>query len=551
MKLFKIILLLFISFSILTAQNKEIINKYRPSENDLYKIINQGIRSETVKYIKLFYNEEGTYSYTRKRAFDGRGKVLVFQIYNNKPKINLTLKNLTLSNFDKIIFNLFNVTHIIIDSCTFTNILNGVKFAFKETVNKKDTSSSISIINSQFLDNDLRKNHVENYYQLQFLRNKYAKGMAVLKNVSIKNCEFNMIDSKKSWLVTTAHNTYPSRYSVLFYRNTNKAAFSNITLKNNKFEALTPYYRSEAITFLNIHKGDFRTPKHLYEYNNNVLVSSNVMNTNSKDPAHGIFIQGPYRKVTISKNKINNFGMSINDGKGIHSDGAIHLYGARNSKYSDDIIDAKINKNQIVSTGMAINISGANNILVKNNVIKILPWPGFYKNNKLKNNSDLIGIRCYTGAYLESGKQISNIVLSNNKISCNYISVGIVMQSALNFEISNNKILHPKNYGVLVFGHKNEKNLNLGKSSIVSNLIDYGKQNYKSLASNFYKNYTNNFAAIKIYRMDNGKKYKNEFLIIKNNKIIDRSNTIPKLSVNDLTKSQLKKNIKSDMKIEN
>lgn len=549
-----IILVIFLFYStLLIAQNKEIINKYRPTESDLYKTLNQGIKSETVKYIRLFYNEEGTYSYTKKRYFDGKGKILVFQIYNDKPEINLTLKNLTLSNFEKVIFNLFNVTNIIIDSCKFSDIKNGVKFEYKETVNRKDASTSILISNSSFIDDELGKNKALNYYQIQFLRNKYAKGLSVLKNVTIENCNFELNDSSKSWLIKSAQNTYPKRYSIMFYRNDINAAYSNIRIENNNFEALSPFYRTEAISFLNLRGGNFRNAKDLYSHNQNISIISNIMNTNSEDPLHGIFIQGPYKIIDIRGNKIYNYGASLNDGTGVYFDGAVHIYGARNAKYSNDNFDVTFSNNIIESVGTGLNISGGSDIVAKNNTIKILSLPSFYKNNKLTRKTDLIGIRFFTGDYLDKEKQISKITLEENKILCNdkISCVGIVMQSSKDFIIMNNIISNPTSYGILVFGHKGEKELNIGDSKIIGNRIDYGRQNYKSLKSNFYSKYTGSFAAIEIHRMDNGQKYKDESLTIAGNKIIDKSNTIPKLSIVDKTKSKLKKSTKSDMKIEN
>ena len=535
--------------SLLLAQNKEIINKYRPTENDLYKTLDQGIKSKSINYIKLFYNEKGNFSYTQKKSYDGKGKSIIFQLYNNNPGINLTLKNLSLSNFDKVVFNLFNVADIMIDSCSFNNIVNGVKVEFKETANNKTTSSTISIVNSSFLDDDLEKEHSKNYYQLQFLKNNYADGLSVLKNIKIDNCDFKMNDSNKSWQIKSAHNTYPMRYSILFYRNTTNTAYSNISIKNNRFEALSPYYRTEAITFLNVHSGDFKSSKNLYEHNKNICISSNVMRTNSEDPLHGIFIQGPYKKIKIKGNKIYNYGMSINDGKDIHSDGAIHIYGARNAKYSNDNFDVILSDNIIESVGTGLKVSGGSNIVTKDNIVKVLPWPRFYVKNAMVKNTDLIGIKFATGAYGDLGKQMSKVVLEGNIIKCDTSTscVGIVMQSTKDFTISNNKISNPTNFGILVFGHKGEKELTVGHSKIENNTIDYGKQNYKSLKSNFYSKYMENFAAIEVHRMDNSKKYRDEDLTINGNKVIDKSNTIPKISINDKTKSRLEKNTQSDM----
>lgn len=539
--------------SILTAQNKEIINKYRPTEVDLYKTLDQGIKSKTAKYIKLFYNEKGSYSYTQKKSFDGKGKTVIFELYGDNPDIRLSIKNLSLSGFDKVFFNVFNISEITIDSCSFINILNGVSFEFKENLNGKKKVSSIDIKNSKFIDNNLNKNKSNFSDQLKFSRNKYSKGLALLKNVTIDNCTFEMNDSSTSWQIKSVHNTYPKRHSITFYRVSSEAAFSKISIINNYFEAKAPYYRTEAITFVNDHNADFRTPKNLYEKNRDINISNNKMVTTSQDPGHGIFIQGPYQFVKVNNNKVENYGMNMIEGNNINCDGAVHLYGSRNSKYSDDLRDITVNNNVISSTSIAIKINGIQNAVIKQNQIKMLQWPEFYRKSKLINKMDRIGIKAASGAYKDKTKQSTNVLIKENVVDCNYekACVGITVQGIKEFKIVDNKISNPTNYGILVFGHKGEKNLNVGKSSIAQNIINYGKQNFNSLNTNFYKIYNVNFAAIKVHRMDNGKKYNKESLIIKENKIIDKSNTIPKASVVDLTKSQLKSNTKSDMTIEN
>lgn len=547
-----ITLVMFLFYStLLLAQNKETINKYRPTENDLYKTLDQGTKSKTVKYIKLLYNEKGFYSYTQKVSFEGKGKTIIFELYGNNPGIRLSLKNLSLSEFDKVIFNVFNISEISIENCSFTNILNGVSFEFKENLNGKKKSSSIEIKNSNFIDDDLTKKRVGSYFQLQFLKNAYAKGLALLKNVTIKNCKFELNDPRKSWLIKSKHNVYPKRHSIDFFRGDYNTAYSNINIIDNKFEAYAPYYRTEAITLDNVPGGNFMTNNKHYKNNHNISVIGNVMKTNSEDPGHGIFIQGPYKTVNVNSNKIYNYGMSINDGKAIHCDGAIHLYGARNGKYSDDFINAKVNNNTINAVGLGIKFSGGKNISIVANKITMMPWPKFYKMSKLISHVDRIGIRAATGAYSIKGKQSTNVVIKNNKVDCSSenATLGICVQGLNNFSVKNNVILKPTNYGILVYGHKGEEELSIGKSIIESNTIDYGNLNYKSLNTKFYNDV--NFAAIKVHRMANGKVYNDESLVIKGNKIIDGSNTIPKVSIVDLTKSQLKKNTKSDIKIEN
>lgn len=545
------LIIFFFYSSLLISQDKEIINKYRPTENDLYKTLDQGIRSKTVKHIKMMYNEKGCYSYTQKKTFNGKGKTVIFEFYGEKPGINFTLKNLSLSNFDKVLFNLFNVSNVIIDSCSFENIMQGIKFEFKETANRSCDESKIIIKHCQFDDDNLYKDKVNNYFQLQFQKNAYAKGLAKLKNVTIENCEFEMSDSNKSWLIKSAYNVYPKRHSIDFQRNDINTAFSNIIIRDNNFEACAPFYRTEAITLGNISGGNFMTHKKHYENNHNITITGNTMSTNSEDPGHGIFIQGPYKTVNITSNKVYNYGMSINDGKAIHCDGAVHLYGARNAKYSDNFIDVKVSNNIIDGVGLALKISGGSNIKVQDNKIKMMPWPKFYKNSELLAHSDRIGIRIETGAYSISGKQNININVSNNTINCNYEDecFGILVQGTKNFMVKNNKIHDPTNYGILIYGHRGESQLGIGQSVIESNSIDYGNLDVKSLNTKFYNDV--NFAAIKVHRMDNGEEYENESLEIRDNHIIDKSNTIPKVSIVDKTNSQLRKNTKSDIQIEN
>ena len=327
----------------------------------------------------------------------------------------------------------------------------------------------------------------------------------------------------------------------------------NISIKNNYFEAKAPLYRTEAITFVNDHNANFRTPKNLYKKNEKISISNNKMITTSEDPGHGIFIQGPYQSVQVDYNNIDNYGMSIIEGNHIKCDGAIHLYGARKAKYSDDIINAQVTGNILKSGNAVINVAGTRNTLIKDNKIEILPWSKFYNVKKNLVFPDRIGIRITTGDHSDYSKENQNVTVENNIINCNKeeACVGILMQSTKDFKIVGNKIIEPTNFGIMIFGHENEKAIDIGNSKIENNMINFKDYNYKSLSTNFYKYDNMKFAAIKIYRMDNGKKYSEESLIIKGNKIIDKSNTIPKASVVDLTKSQLRKNTKSDIQIEN
>lgn len=544
-----LVIILFYS-SLFIAQNKDVINKYRPSEDGLYKTLDQGIKSKSIKFIKLLYNEKGVYSYTKEKSFEGKGKIVVFELYGTKPGININIENLSLSEFEGIRFNLFNVSNVKIDNCTFENITTGVKFEFKETVNVGNHETEIIIENCEFIDDNLFKNKVDNYFQLQFQKNAYAKGLAVLKNVTIKNCEFELDDKNKTWLIKSQHNVYPKRHSIVFLRGDINTAYSNITIKDNEFEACAHYYRTEAVTLGNVHGGNFMTNNDHYKNNSNISVIGNVMKTNSEDPGHGIFIQGPYKSVKVIRNIIKNYGLIINDGKILHCDAAIHLYGARNGKYSDDFIDAHVDSNTISAVGLGIKFSGGKKILINNNNIKILPWPKFYEKSKLISHVDRIGIRAETGAYLIKGKQSTNIIIENNEIDCSNedATLGICVQGSKNFNVRNNKIFNTTNFGILIYGHKGEGELNVGKSVIESNTINYGNQNAKSLNTRFYNDV--NFAGIKIHRMDNGKKYSKESLIVENNEIIDKSNTIPKFSVTDKTNSNLKKSVKSDIQIE-
>lgn len=536
---FVVVLLCMMSFSTIPSQTK-ILSHYNISENKFYEVLDN-TQLFDFHEPKFIFNKYGNYSFLKEKSYFGDDSSIIFYIGGTTKPSNIILKNISFLNYKSIKFSLDTKCNLILEDCIFINIEKGISFEFGEKYSDLNDFSEIIISDCLIIDPNLYKGRKKNYYQLQFSTPTNIKRKIIVSNITISNCEFSMMDSSSSWKIKSVNEVYPKRHSLKFTRNNEKVAYNNVTIEENKFQLFAPYYRTEAVTFLNNPVGNFTNKRDLYFINHKIDILNNYMKTTSEDPGHGIFLQGPYKNVRIMGNVVENFGMNMLGKKAVYSDGAVDLYGARNAKYSDDIIDAIVADNIIKTMSNGIKIMGGRNIDLSWNTITILPWPLFYENHIFTKSTYRAGIRIATGAYKEKGKQSQNILVSNNSIECNLEngSMGINIQGIKNFNINNNKIQNSTSYGILVFGHGDELSLDLGTSYIENNIVRYGNV-ISSPNEEFYSRYGVKLGAIKLHRMDNGATYNNEKLTVRKNIIVDSSNTIEKYSITDLSNSNLK-----------
>ncbi|MFI5236766.1 MAG: hypothetical protein ACHQLA_02375 [Ignavibacteriales bacterium] len=489
-----------------------------------------GTASATSKDFTLSFNQPYNYNFDSSLILTGETN-LTFN-FNSREPSTVDIRNKVFEGFKNITFTLETNTVLTLADCKFINC-GTVYFEFgrKEEL-YNDPQTKIKIANCEFTDTDLRNDSSNYSYQLCFRKaQSVGKEKCIIKNVEITGCSFNLNDTSASFL--TKNKLLPSRYSVYIYRKENNVAVSNITVSQNSFKFNSPYYRTFGIIFLNDGNSNFRTPlipiEEQFVENNTLAIRGNYMETNSNDPGHGIFVQGPYEKVRVTDNEVIGFGANFpganND---LQRDGAIQLYGDRaTSRYSNDLQNCDVSYNKVLAVGTAIRLSGTNNATVNFNDISISPDPAFYQDGsetgkQLTIKLDQAGINCRTGNFEDPLSQSRNLSIENNVINCNSVDrcIGIDIDAVKSFSIKNNKIYNPNNYGIIYHSNKGFINQEFGNSIIENNLIDFGLQNDCQLKSSWYHpRYEMEFSGINISRefSQNHKEISFESIVIREN----------------------------------
>ncbi len=509
-------------------------NLYTPNEDEFYKTLTARTHDWIV------FNTEGPFKYTQTKRISVTGDNTINILFSRDISISNTflLENLTLSGYENINIWIRHKTGVTLKNCTFNFKKNGgIKFYFENEgyLFPNSPNDTRVIIDSCTFNSDCSSSDDAPINQLFFTKDIYptfddAEKNYGLRNVKIINSDFNIFNYPD-----TIHNYITS---IHFYRPDSTVFYADIEILNSNIDfSRIKNAITDGILFDNNKLSNFRALSiNHYQNNKNIKFEGNYLNTDSNDPAHAVFIQGPYDSVVVSDNKMYRFGANfLSDGR-LHLDGAIHLYGARTGKYCDDIRNSVVNKNTVHAVSSAIQLLGSKNSVVDRNKISMLPYPGYWINKTSSKSYDKIGIIVATGDYENDSRQSENITISNNLVNCNGEEgvVGI-MSDARNFNIVNNRINNPDNYGIIYWGHKAVSNLDIGSSHIINNIIDFGNHQKKTLKAHFYSpaNYNGmEFSGIHFYRMNNGEIYEDESLTVENNQII-KDDSIKKISIVD------------------
>jgi len=353
-----------------------------------------------------------------------------------------------------------------------------------------------------------------------------------LNSININKCEFK---AKNYSSIENSH-----FHSVLFYRKNSDISYSNISIKNSKFN-YTDFKNgiSDAINLSNNRLSNFRNQNTNYYINNkNIEISGNQLVTDSRKPGAAIFIQGPFKNVHIEENFVNGFGLNMLSNNQVASDGTIHLYGARQlshkTKYSNNIEDVYVRNNTLINCkSNGIRLSGFRNAVVVENLIEIANESEYWKKYPIR--QDIIGIAISTGDYNIAEKQSTKAEVKSNVIYCNNNSIGILIKFAKNFNIIQNEIYQPSSYGILYFANKNVVESNIGVSSVEANIIDFQNKSFDDLKSDFFnRGYKIKYSGINFWREFKDSSYtnSNENLSIQNNEIKITDKKINKIQHN-------------------
>ena len=532
MKIFYYLFFTFFGFISLGASTL-----YNPNETDFYN----NLINKTHDWI--VYNTNGTYNYSQTRNINVTGNNILNIMFDRSTSTEnvFIIENLVLAGYDKINIYIRHRVAITLKNCTFNFKKNGgLKFYFENDnylypLSENDTKVTID---GCTLNNDCINSSDTGIMQLYFTKDRYpvpddtTKNYR-LKNIEIKNSNFNSINYPNS-----LHNKLTA---IRFFRRGSEVYYSDINILGTKIEFTNiNNAMTEGITFNNLASSNFRSPSaNFYTLNKNINIQNNYLYTDSNDPAHAVFIQGPYAGVNIINNEMYNFGANFPQEKDsvvhLHLDGAVHLYGAREKSYCDDIINATVSDNIIHSVSTGIQLLGTKHSIINGNNILINDWPVFWHDDALTETSDRAGIKVSTGDPSSVDKQCVDIDLSNNTINCNGLDAceGLIVANLKDFTVGSNKIYYPDNFGILYFGHSSNVMLDIGTSYIDNNYITFGEKTINDLNSHFYNYSEMTFSGIHFYRMDNGGIYQNEELFIRNNQIVcDPS--IPLVTKNDL-----------------
>lgn len=540
MKKIYIIFLVTFYTGILAAQSL-----YTPNETLFY----EALANKSYEWIDYNVNGSFIYSQPKRISVSGDNTLNIKFSRSSDLESEFRLENLNLSGYENINIWIRHKTQITLRNCTFNFHKNGgitIYFENGEYLYPKTINDTGVLIDSCAFNNDCETTGDKPITQLFLTKDIYPVPNDPDKNYKLNNVKILNTTFKS---LNYPNGIHKSIASIHFYRTGPEVSYSNIDISNNTiFNSSIKDAMTDGIVFSNNNAANFRNPAlNHYTRNKNITILGNNLNTDSNDPAHAIFVQGPYDSVTISDNKMYNFGANFlsKNGDELLLDGAIHLYGARTGDYCDDVIHSKVINNIVSTVSSGIQLLGSQNSIVKGNSVSVLPFPGYWINNPLSKTKDRLGIRVGTGDYEDDSRQSNNIKITNNIVNCNNeIGVVGIMTDAKNFEINNNKVFNPNNYGIIYWGHRAVSQLDIGNSKIENNIIDFGNQTQSRLKAHFYSKdiYSGmKFAGIHFYRMKNinNETYSNERLIIKNNQII-KDESIEDISIIDFTDNPVK-----------
>ncbi len=547
MKLTKVFLIVILSFYNLFSQSnishsdKSDSLITNPSKIGFYNFINEHTPSTSSITLCINFNQNLTENvFDLPVTFNGNDSVriefLTKAIDANPGQTDITIKNLTLENFKKIVFRVRNYSNILFQNCTFKDI-NELHFLFgkENQLYSPDNSfsTSINIVNCRFEDSAQTS-----FGNMLLIERDTAVEpdtfQSLLKNVTISNCYFKLINP----IPINIHN----KAAIRFLRLDSNFAFKNIIISNDSIyfigcqDTLSPQgivIEQPSGTEKNFRDMEYELNKNIYIKNNYIFTDSTTIN-----PNHGIFVMGPYKNVNVSRNIIDGFGFVMKDTNEVGdtillNDGALHLYGARTGIYSDNINLVTINSNEILhSRSTGIRFTGGFNVKISNNYVELASYTPLFA--PYSNTADRAGIDIGTGDYHDTTgtRQTDSISVINNTIYCNYqfTSIGILNKFTKNFYIGANTIYYPTTSGICYWGANDCTTSEIGNSKIEDNIIDFGGQHYSHLKSNFYLNNFNHVdyqhlkSAISFLRLENdlSNTYNNESLTIFNNRLINR-----------------------------
>jgi len=402
-----------------------------------------------------------------------------------------------------------NVEHLNIRYGKETNLFFGNNEPFLNIYNNKFINDNFNQTNYLFL---IKIHRIKNNIQL----NDHVK----IKNINIINNEFSlkrpnrMFGPISIWSFSDFVNDKLYSTAIWLQREYNTDYISNINIIQNKFylndtnedgydhavagivfHNMPPKedeYNSDFINF----QGD-----HLFEENGNISISNNEFFSKSKYSRGAIILMGPYRDMEINDNIIKGFSrykfrkdstkINTYNYQPLH---VVVLYGARDiikdGKYSYDFKDVIINNNFIETKSAGIGLSGARNVIISGNEIKLVQeedystdFIEFEMQFRRIRDRDAIGAR--TAAVRDANTITRNIIIKDNIIDANNqkSGQGINLTHVGSIDVINNEIMNVNSFGIKHSSESTEMVSNrIKEMKIIGNRITIN-QKYDSLNS--------------------------------------------------------------------
>lgn len=448
-------------------------------------------------------------------------------IRHNKTSVTFNGVTFKSNNYDdqnRIIINLNHPADINITNSEFNNLVFlNIRYGKAANLFIGSDEPILNVFNNKFTNDNFRQTNYLNLIQIHRGKSNIQPNDVVkIKNINITNNEFLIKRPNRSnWSFDDFVNDELYSIAIWLHREYNTDYISNININENKFylndtiidgydhavagvifHNMPPKANQDNIAFINF-QGDY-----LFEENSHIAINNNEFYTKAKYSRGAIILMGPYRHLEINENIIKGFSrykfrQDSTDSTKINYEPlhAVVLYGARDivgdGTYSYDFKDVLISKNVIETKSAGIGLSGARDVTISENLIKLIQEEDFSTDFQLYSllhgkefirtrDRDAIGAR--TAAVKDTNTITRNILIKNNMIDVNNqkSGQGINLRHVGSIDVINNEILNVNSYGIK---HSSESiymaSNRIKEMRIIGNIISIN-QEYGSLYS--YRN---------------------------------------------------------------
>ncbi len=425
----------------------------------------------TINFIEPDFSSEAQESFSRV-TFDG-----------------VTFTSNDVDDQKKIIINLHHPAEINISNSSLINLeLLTIRYGKVTDLFIENNEPQLNIYNNRFINDSFTQSDYLNLIQIHRSNNTQPGDVVRIKNINIAHNEFLLKrPNRHNWSFEDFIQDKLYSNAIWLHRRFNTDQVSHINIEHNKFylnntydtryehavagiifHNMVPEANRENIEFLNFHNDG------LFTYNSNITIDNNEFYTKAKYSRGAIVLMGPYSEVKINENILKGFSryMFRRDSQDsnkfvIHPFHSIVLYGARDVKidgsYSYDFKNVSITRNIIETKSAGIGLSGARDVVISENKIKLIKKRNYSidfqlheKEFAIIRDREAIGVR--TAAVRDTNTISRRIEISNNKIDVNNqkSGQGINLRHVGSVDVLFNEIHNVSSFGIK---HSSESNV--------------------------------------------------------------------------------------------